>query len=103
MRNHLSQNLAFNVHLLLNMTNHKNKLINTGNAYEQKARLEKAVTLFAALPAGFVGANSASRKACATLLRSWSQVDRNIFAIAAGCKNIPSTLAWELFAGMVEG
>lgn len=77
--------------------------INTGNAYEQKARLEKAVCLFGALPVGFVGANSASRKACATLLRSWTQSDRNIFAIAAGCKNIPSTLTWEIFASMVEG
>ena len=76
--------------------------INTGNIHEQKARLEKALTLFAAMPAGFV-AEGANRKAAATLLRSWSQSDRNVFAIAAGCKNVPSTQTWEIFCGMVEG
>lgn len=86
----------------MNMKNIK-KVVNTGNAYEQQARLEKALTLFAHLPAGFVGANAVARKSCATLLRSWSQDDRNVFAIAAGCKNIPSTKTWEMFACMVEG
>jgi len=85
----------------------KNKLsalaINTGNIWEQKARLVKAITLFGALPAGFVGAGKVQRKACATLLRSWSQDSRNVYAIAAGCVNIPSCATWELFAGMVEG
>ncbi len=79
------------------------RIINTGNAFEQKARLAKALTLFAHLPAGFLGASAANRKACATLLRSWDIPSRNLFAIAAGCANIPSTQTWEIFAGMVEG
>lgn len=76
---------------------------NTGSIYEQKARLEKALLLFQKLPGQFMHADAKGRKMCATLLRTWSQADRNVYAIAAGCKNIPSTKTWELFCGMVEG
>ncbi len=79
------------------------QLVNTGNIWEQKARLEKAICLFQHLPSGFVGADASARRNCATLLRTCSQEDRNVYAISAGCKNIVSNNTWELFCQMVEG
>lgn len=77
------------------------KVLNSGNAFEQKARLEKVLNLYMSA-LNFSAASASARRGTATLLRSWSQADRDTYATACGQLS-PSTVTWEMFCSMVEG
>lgn len=83
------------------MSSLKATLTNIGNAHERKARLEKVLHLFMSV-LNFASASAEARKSTATLLRTWSQSDRDTYACACGQLS-PSMVTWEMFCQMVEG
>lgn len=85
----------------MNKTTSTLRKLNTGNAYEKKARMEKVLGLYMTA-LNFASASDQARKATATMLRSWSQADRDVYATAVNQLS-PSTITWEMFCCMVEG
>lgn len=77
------------------------KTLNTGNAFEKKTRMEKVLGLYMSA-LNFASASDVARKNTATLLRTFSQPDRDAYATAHGVES-PSTITWEMFCVMVEG
>jgi hypothetical protein len=70
-------------------------------AFERETfnRWRKVCTIVAYVPVGeTVGLNGAA----ATLMESWSQADRNVFAKAAGAKSAPSEETWRLVCEVVR-